>query len=177
FLKKAWDACHRHLNNGSFGESESLTVSRARHRLICDVSDRMEYFKFNTVVSAFMEFINTVSQQEKGVSRETVRDFLILLSPFAPHFACELWERMKFPGLVFDSDWPRHDPQYLVQEAIRIGVQVKGKLRGSIKIAPGATQEEALKIALADSTIKKHVGDGPLRKVIYVKGRILNLIN
>jgi leucyl-tRNA synthetase len=177
FLKKAWDTCHRHLDSGSFDESESLTVSRARHRLICDVSERMESFKFNTVVSAFMEFINVVSQQEKGVSRETVRDFLVLISPFAPHFACELWERMKFPGMVFDSRWPQYDPQFLVQEEIRIGVQVKGKLRGSITIAPDAAREEALKIALADATIKKHVGDGPLRKVIYVKGRILNLIN
>jgi leucyl-tRNA synthetase len=177
FLKKAWDLIHRHLEKNSFSKEESLTVIRARHRLICDVSERMESFKFNTVISAFMEFINIISPLDKGVGKNTIRDFLVLTSPFAPHFACELWERMKFKKMVFDSSWPRHDPQYLVQEEVEIGVQVKGKLRGSIKIAPESTQAEALKIALADATIKKHVGDGPLRKVIYVKGRILNLIN
>ena len=79
--------------------------------------------------------------------------------------------------MVFDSTWPEYDSKYLVREEVEIGVQVKGKLRGSIKISPGAAREEAVKIAMEDATIKKHVGDGPLRKVIYVKGRILNLIN
>ncbi len=177
FLKKAWDSIHRHLSADSFSAEETPAVTRLRHRLIHDVSERMEYFKFNTVVSALMEFINALSQQDEGVTKETFRDFLILTAPFAPHFACELWERMGLPGMVFDSQWPRHDPQYLVQEEIRIGVQVKGKLRGSIELAPEANQEEALEKALADPGIKKHVGDGPLRKIIYVKGRILNLIN
>ncbi len=179
FLKRSWDNVLTRLNGDSskFSDTESLVVTRARHRLICDVVERMEQFKFNTVVSAFMEFINIISQQEEGVTKDTIRDFLVLISPLAPHFACELWERIGFEGMVFDSTWPTHDPQYLVQEEVEIGVQVKGKLRGSIKIAPDATQEEALKIAMADVNIKKHIGDGPLRKVIYVKGRILNLIN
>ncbi|MCP4219825.1 MAG: leucine--tRNA ligase [bacterium] len=175
FLKKTWNLFPG--DQGSFAKEESEAITRLRHRLIHDVTERIEHFKFNTAVSAFMEFINAASREGKGMSKATVRDFLILISPFAPHFACELWERMQFKGMVFDCSWPEHDPKYLIKETISMGVQIKGKLRGTITLSPDADQEEALKTALADPAIKKHVGDGPLRKVIYVKGRILNLIN
>ncbi len=176
FLKKGWDFVLRNQENKSFSKDESIDVTRARHRLIHDVTERVEQFKFNTAVSAFMEFINAVSSEKSGVSHRTVKDFLQLMSPFAPHFASELWQRMEFKGMPFDAGWPTHDPQYLVADEIEIGVQVKGKLRGSIKMPPDAGQEEALKIALSFDSIKKYTGEGPFRKVIYVKGRILNII-
>jgi leucyl-tRNA synthetase len=176
FLKKAWDLILQHKEDNTFGDEESLAVTRARHRLIHDVSQRMELFKFNTALSAFMEFVNTIAGEKQGITGGTVRDFLILISPFAPHFACELWERMGLPNLVFDGTWPKHDPQYLVETEIEIGVQVKGKLRASIKVPADADQDTALKIALENEAVRRHVGDGPLRKTIYVKGRILNLI-
>ncbi len=178
FLNKAWDLVKNHLDNDSFCEKDSLAVTRARHRLIYDVTGRMEVFKFNTAVSAFMEFINTISRQKECISRETIHDFLLLILPFAPHFAFELWDRMGFEGNILkDTSWPKHDPQYLVEDEIEIGVQIKGKFRGSIKLPPDAGQDEALKRAMAEESISKHVGDGPLRKVIYIKGKILNLIN
>ncbi|HLP57547.1 MAG TPA: class I tRNA ligase family protein, partial [Candidatus Deferrimicrobium sp.] len=177
FLKKSWTLILRHQEDNTFSSEETLPVTQARHRMIHDVTERMEHFKFNTAVSAFMEFINAIFNEEQGVTVETARDFLILLAPFAPHFACELWERLKLPNMVFDAAWPKHDPKYLEKQIVEIGVQVKGKLRGSIKIAPNAEQEEALQKALADPGIRKHVGDGPFKKVIYIKGKILNLID
>jgi len=176
FLSKIWDLVHHLQEKDSFAAQESLAVTRARHRVICDVTERMENFKFNTAVSAFMEFVNAVSKEREGVGKETIRQFLVLLSPFAPHFACEVWERMAFTGSVFDNSWPTHDPQYLILDTIEIGVQVKGKLRGSINVPPDAGQEEALAAAMADESIVKHAGAGPFRKVIFVKGRILNII-
>lgn len=177
FLKKSWTLILRHQEDNTFSSEETLPVTQARHRMIHDVTERMEHFKFNTAVSAFMEFINAIFNEEQGVTVETARDFLILLAPFAPHITCELWERLKLPNMVFDAAWPKHDPKYLEKQVVEIGVQVKGKLRGSIKIAPNAEQEEALQKALADPGIRKHVGDGPFKKVIYIKGKILNLIN
>lgn len=177
FLKKAWDLILQHKADGTLGDTESLKVTRARHRLIHDVTDRMELFKFNTAVSAFMEFINTIAAEREGIAVDTIQDFLSLISPFAPHFSCELWERLDFEGMVFDNPWPTHDPRYLKQEEIEIGVQIKGKLRGSIKIPPDADQDTALKIALENETVRRHLGETPPCKVIYVKGRILNLIN
>lgn len=177
FLKKAWDLILQHKDDGTLGDTESLKVTRARHRLIHDVTDRMELFKFNTAVSAFMEFINTIAAEREGIAVDTIKDFLSLISPFAPHFSCELWERLDFEDMVFDSPWPTYDPRYLKQEEIEIGVQIKGKLRSSIKIPPDADQNTALKIALENETVRRHLGEAPPRKVIYVKGRILNLIN
>lgn len=80
-------------------------------------------------------------------------------------------------GHGFQLPWPVHNPQFLTEDKVEIGAQVKGKLRSSIKIPPTATQEYILEKALADETIKKHLGDSPLKKIIYVQGRILNLIN
>ena len=177
FLSKAWNLIHILASDNAFAAEETLAVTQARHRLIHDITDRMEHFKFNTAVSAFMEFINSLSHIKEGVTKNTLREFLILISPFAPHFACQLWEFLQIPDLVFDQDWPVHDDHFLIKEEIEIGVQVKGKLRGSIHISPNATEEEVVAKALAHEGIKKHVGNGPLRKVIYVKGRILNLIN
>jgi leucyl-tRNA synthetase len=177
FLSKSWNLIQDFNLGNDFADEESLAVTQARHRLIHDVTDRMEHFKFNTAVSAFMEFINGLSQIREGVTRNTMRDFIILISPFAPHFACQLWEYLQFPDLVFNQQWPLHDDRFLQKDEIEIGVQVKGKLRGSIHIPPDASEEEVVAMALANEGIKKHVGEGPLRKVIYVKGRILNLIN
>jgi leucyl-tRNA synthetase len=176
FLKKTWDMVFDIKENSGFSDKENLSVTRARHQLIHDVTERMESFKFNTALSAFMEFINILSRDRQGITRETIGDFLVLLAPFAPHFACEMWEQMGFDGMVFDRSWPVHDDEFLVREEIEMGVQVKGKLRGSIKLPPDAEQDVALETALAVDGIRKHTGDSPFRKVIYVKGRILNII-
>jgi len=176
FLKKAWDLALRLHTDNAFTTAETLPVTRARHRLIHDVTERMESFKFNTAVSAFMEFINSAAQEPTGITKNTLRDFLVLVSPFAPHFACELWEQIKLDKTLFDATWPVHDPKYLILDQVEIGVQIKGKLRASIKIPPEATESEVLKIALEDESIKKHLPGTTIKKVIYVKGRILNLL-
>jgi len=177
FLKKCWGMIHTLLENNDFDQTESLEITRARHRLIHDVTERMELFKFNTAVSAFMEFVNILVQKRGRISTESIRDFLVIISPFAPHFASELWQKMGFDGIVFDQAWPVHNPEFLHREEVEIGVQICGKFRGSIRVLVDADQDAAVEVALADEGIKKHVGDGPLKKVIYIKGKILNLIN
>lgn len=176
FLAKGWELAHDLLEGDAFSAVESITSTRARHRLIHDVTERMEGFKFNTAVSAFMEFINVLAQKKEGISRDTIKDFLVLMWPFAPHYACELWSVLGFTGEISDQGWPVWEPKYLVLDTVEIGVQVQGKLRGSIQIRPESSQDDALKAALAEESIRKHLGDGPFRKVIYVKGRILNII-
>jgi len=172
FLKKAWDL----LLQARVSDEESVSVTRLCHRLIHDVTDRLEGFKFNTAISAFMEFVNGVSQEADGMSTVTVKAFLVLLSPFAPHFACELWERLRLPESVFEAEWPVHDAALLVEDTVEIGVQVGGKFRGSIRVPAGADQDEVVAAALRNESIHRHVGEGPFKKVIYVRGRILNLI-
>ncbi|HDP95623.1 MAG TPA: leucine--tRNA ligase [Candidatus Aminicenantes bacterium] len=176
FLKRTWELVTGWIASDQRRETESDAVARLRHRMIHDVTDRLESFKFNTAVSAFMEFTNALSLQLRGVASETVRDLLVLLTPFAPHFACELWEQAGFPGLVLDASWPQHDPRFLLDQEVEIGVQVKGKFRGSIRVPNNADQDTVMTYALRDATIHRHVGEGPFRKVIFIPGRILNII-
>ena len=176
FLKRTWELVIAWVNQESRREEESDAVKRLRHRMIHDVTDRLESFKFNTAVSAFMEFSNALSLQPEGMGRETVQDLLVLLTPFVPHFTCELWQRAGFPGMALDASWPRHDPRFLLDSEIEIGVQVKGKFRGSIMVPKDADEKAVLALALKDAAILRHVGDGPFRKVIYIPGRILNII-
>jgi len=176
FLKKTWELLLPWIEADSPRQEESEAVARLRHRVIHDVTERIESFKFNTAVSAFMEFANALTMEKEGMGRDTVRDLLILLAPFVPHFAFELWERAGFDGMVIDARWPEFDPQYLVDNEVEIGVQVRGKFRGSIMVSQNAQEDEVLKKALADPGISRHVGNGELRKVIFIPGRILNII-
>ena len=176
FLKKTWEMVTGWKDNNSFSSEESVEVKKLRHHLIFNITERVENFKFNTAVSAFMEFVNAVSNMKEGITHETVTHLLVLLSPFAPHFACELWEYLGFSGMVFDSPWPAHDPRFLEDDEVEIGVQVKGKFRGSILIPSEASRESVLEMAMSKDFISRHIGEGPFRKVIYVKGRVLNII-
>ncbi|MDD5091796.1 MAG: leucine--tRNA ligase [Candidatus Wallbacteria bacterium] len=176
FLSKTWDILTYLQESNTFGIEDGPSVLKSRHQLVARVTERMEGFKFNTAISAFMEFTNFLSSTNEPVSRATARNMLILIAPFAPHFSCELWERIIGEGSPMQQTWPKYDPAYMVEDQIEIGVQVKGKLRGSIKISPNATETEALKAALAEATVAKHIENGTPRKVIYVAGKILNLI-
>ena len=176
FLKRSWDLLGNIRDTLILVPEESLAVKKIRNRLIHDITDRIEKFKFNTAVSAFMEFINTLAKQEEGISTGTIRDFLILITPFAPHFACALWQRFNFEDSVLQKEWPKYDPQYLIEDVVEIGVQIRGKFRGSIRLPKDTGQEDALNAALAEEGIKKHIGGEKIRKVIYIKEKILNII-
>lgn len=176
FLKKSWDLVIKLASDRSFSSNDSGDVLKSRHRLIFNVSERMESFKFNTAISAFMEFMNEISSVPSGISVETVKDFLRLLAPFAPHMACELWEKIGEEGSVFQAGWPEYDMEFVRKDEVVIGVQVCGKLRGSITIPAEAEEQEAVKTALEDEGINRHLAGKTVRKIIYVKGRILNII-
>jgi leucyl-tRNA synthetase len=96
------------------------------------------------------------------------------VSPFAPHIAEELWERLGGHGSIFDVGWPTFDPTLAAEEFVTIAVQVNGKLRGTVRLAPDMGQEDAVAAALADAGIAKFV-PGPPKKVVYKPGRILSL--
>ncbi|MDD2717562.1 MAG: leucine--tRNA ligase [Candidatus Wallbacteria bacterium] len=176
FLSKTWDLLVRLQEENAFAVEDGPEILKARHQLIFKATDRMESFKFNTTISAFMEFTNFINSSSEPVSRDTARDILILIAPFAPHFSCELWERIFGSGNPLHQKWPLYDRKYLVVDEIEIGVQVLGKLRGSIKIKLDCTEAEAVELARKDQAISKQIGDKVIKKVIFVKGKILNLI-
>jgi leucyl-tRNA synthetase len=171
-------------DRGIFELKENFTperedVLRKQHTLIRDVSNRMKLFKFNTAISSFMEFINWLSQPEilnKGIDRRTVETFLILLAPFAPHFAEELWEVIGHSDSIFTEKWPEYAPSLLESEIARIAIQINGRLRGILELSREASREEVVKEAKALAGVAKHLRSKKIKKTIFVPGKIVNFV-
>jgi leucyl-tRNA synthetase len=130
----------------------------------------------NTIVSAFMEFINEVSSMREAPDKETVEAFLVAIAPFAPHFAEELWERTGHQPTIFSQTWPRWDEAYIASDRVTVAVQINGKLRGTILVRTEAGEDEVMEAASQNADVMRYLDGKPIRKRVYVKNRILNLV-
>jgi leucyl-tRNA synthetase len=160
-------------------------LRRATHRTIRKVTEDLDRnFQFNTAVAALMEFYNTITEwQREGVAgedepilNEAIRTLILLLSPFAPHIAEELWTRTGRPESVFKRPWPRWDENFLKTEEITIVIQINGKLRSQIRIPAGLEEDDIRGLALADGKIKEWLKDRSPKNVIYVKDKLVNIV-
>jgi Leucyl-tRNA synthetase len=122
-----------------------------------------------------MEFMNTMRAGERTPRLEEVRPLVQMVSPYAPHIAEELWSVLGEKGSVFDGGWPAFDAALVAEDAVTMAVQVMGKTRGTISVSKTATQDEAMAAAMADVQIAKFI-TGPAKRVIFVPGRMLNVI-
>ncbi len=151
------------------------------------VSNDIESFKFNTAVSSFMSLFKELTAEvvdrnepsnfiERYVSQVTLKKILTVLGPFAPHLANECWEKIGENGIVEEQAWPEFDASLLVQDEVEMGVQVNGKARATIRLSPMADEATAKKLATADAKVQKHLEGKEIVKIIYVPGRILNIV-
>ena len=146
------------------------------NQAIKDVTEDTESIdKMNTAISHMMVFVNAATQA-KSVPKEVAKTFLRLLSPYAPHIAEELWERLGEAELIAHAPWPICDPEALKREEVTIVVQVNGKLRGRVQLAVDASNEEAEAAALADERVQNHTAGKTVRKVIVVPNRLVNIV-
>ncbi|HZF72202.1 MAG TPA: class I tRNA ligase family protein, partial [Gemmatimonadaceae bacterium] len=150
-------------------------VMRKLHQTIRKVSEDIPRLSYNTAVAAMMEYINVVRKGERTPHRDEVLPLVTLVAPFAPHMAEELWEQIGGSGSVFDSAWPSFDPALAREDTIELVVQVNGKVRGRIRVAPDITESAAVVAALAEPAVSKFVGGTP-RKVVFVPGRLLSIV-
>jgi leucyl-tRNA synthetase len=171
FLDRVWSSVERATTNGA----PDPAVMRKLHQTIGKVTDDLAKLSYNTAIAAMMEYINVVRRGERTPHREEIEPVVQLVSPFAPHVAEELWEKLGHTESVFDSGWPAFDPELAKEDLITIAVQVGGKTRGTIQVAPGASQDTALAAAMAEPAIANFV-PGPPKKVIFVPGRLLNIV-
>ena len=130
---------------------------------------------YNTAIAAMMEYMKVLRAGERTPHMREVEPLVQLAAPFAPHVAEELWERFGHKRSIFDSGWPEFDAELAADDLITVAVQVNGKTRGTIQVAPDATQEIALNAAMADQAIARFVVTDPAR-VIFVPGRLLNIV-
>ena len=152
-------------------------VERALHKTIKQVTEQTPALQFNTAIAAMMGYLNAVRAGGRTPRRSELEPLLLLLAPYAPHIAEELCARMGHAGGIFgNAVWPDYDPSKLVGEAVEIAVQVNGRLRGRIEMPPDATRDAVLKAARANENVARHLTAGSVRKVIFVPGKLLNLV-
>ncbi len=172
FLKRFWKLAMDNKDRDVKATKEMLKI---RHRLIYDVTTRLESFSLNTAISAFMEYNNKLIELDKkgGIDKETIETFAILLSPFAPHIAEEVWEQYGHTETIFRAGWPKHDENAMKDDEVEVAVQINGKTRAVISVAHDISKEDAIaagKEAVADKLT------GTIVKEIYVPGRIINIV-
>ena len=156
-------------------ETASPSLETKIHQTIKKVSNDIETLKFNTAIASLMALLNEINS-EGHISKENLGIFLKLLCPFAPHLAEEVWEDIGGQGLLSTSAWPVYDEAKTVEATVEIGVQVNGRVKGTITIPRDCDKETALATAKADPRIAKAIGDKPIRKEIYVPNKIVNIV-
>ena len=155
---------------------ETEETLRLRNGLVKAVTERLESFNLNTVVSAFMEYNNKFVDMTKttGVDKETLRVAVRLIAPFAPHLGEELWEALGGTASVFEEEWPSFDEKHLATNEITLPVQVSGKTRLTISVAADASKDEIL--AAAKEALGNRLDGKTIVKEIYVPGKIINIV-
>ena len=173
FLNRFWKLA---MDSKEAGVAETKEMIKLRHKLVYDITQRLESFSLNTVISGFMEYNNKLIELAKktgGIDKETIETFVKLLAPFAPHITEELWAEYGHTDSVFHTQWPAADEEAMKDDEIEIPVQINGKTKVIISISAEATKEEAIeagKAAVADKLT------GNIIKEIYVPKKIINIV-
>ncbi|RXK55677.1 leucine--tRNA ligase [Oleiharenicola lentus] len=179
FLKKVWRECLDAVGavNPRIAAGATLTAETEKllHETIKKVGEDFDGLRFNTAISQLMILVNAF-QKEPALPRQSVLDLLRLVAPLAPHLAEELWARLGETGSVMASGWPAFDAAKLVASTITIVIQVNGKHRGDLSVAPTATEAELTALALQHDKAGPHLTGKAIRRTIYVKGRLINII-
>ena len=174
FLERVWTIGTETTFSHS-QESENVVLGKAINKLIKKIGEDVEAMSFNTAVSAMMIFTNEISNTQSPITKETWEKFLLLLSPFAPHIAEELWSKLGHKKSIALEPWPTYDKKLVVDAEFELVIQVNGKIRDKVNAPMGISQGEAEKLALGREEVKKWVSGAP-KKVIYVENRLINFI-
>jgi leucyl-tRNA synthetase len=174
FLDKVWglvgDACRTHADD----EVRHETLVKY-HQTVKRVTEGMEELRYNTSIAALMELVNAL-RQDSCTQRTLVEGLIVMLAPFAPHFAEESWERLGHSTSVFDARWPEWNEALTVEDNVEVVVQVSGKTRSKVTVPRGAEQGVVLEAAQRDVAVRRFTEGKELRKVVYVPNRLLNLV-
>jgi leucyl-tRNA synthetase len=176
FLERVW-----HVTTGPLSDDATVyddATRRLVHKTIRKVTADIEGLHFNTAISAMMILVKHLGSLP-AMPHDAARALALIVSPFAPHLGEEVWERMhpgRTPQSLAYEPWPEFDPALVKDDVVEIGVQVNGKLRGTVTLAVDADESTAREIALSESRIRTHVEGRTVKKFIYVKGKIANFI-
>ncbi|MDD4888686.1 MAG: leucine--tRNA ligase [Phycisphaerae bacterium] len=161
--------------SGKLGGAANPELERSLHRAIKKVGEDIDAFKFNTAISAMMEFVNDATAAE-SITKSQAERLVLILAPLAPHIAEELWERLGHGNTLAYEPFPAFDPAMLVESTIEVPVQVNGKLRGKITVAAAADQATLEAAAKAEPNVQAQLAGKTIRKVIVLKGKLVNIV-
>ena len=197
FLTKIWRLVMEHKENLEFGEIELTKVSRDDKALLIKLNQTIKKvtesieddYHFNTSIAATMELINETqdykvnileggktTSESKKIFAEVIKNILVMLSPFTPHFCDELWEEMGNTGYLFNEKWPSYDEKLTVSSEVVMAVQVNGKVRGTVEVERGTDKDTVEKLALNLENVKKHMEGKTLVKLIVIPDKIVNIV-
>jgi leucyl-tRNA synthetase len=171
FLDGVWRLVREH--DASARAADALL--RATHRTIKKVQGDLEQLRYNTAIAALMTLLNDIRRLGPP-DRWVIETLLILVAPFAPHIAEELWEAFGHTTSIFHARWPAFDPALTVEDVVVLAVQVNGKVRGRIEVLRAASEESVLAAALADEAVKAYTDGKQIRRHVVVPGRLVNLV-
>ena len=176
FLKKFWNLYWKKDSDAIVDDAPAKAESlKSVHKLIKKVTDDIEKFSYNTSISAFMICVNELSQQ-KCTNHELLQDLVVLIAPFAPHIAEELWHALGNSGTVCDAKWPEYDEKYLKEDEVKMMVSFNGKVRFPMNFPVNTPKDDVEKAVLADERTGKYLGGKNIIKVIVVPNRIINIV-
>ena len=197
FLTKIWRLVMEHKENLEFGEIDLTKVSRDDKALLIKLNQTIKKvtesieddYHFNTSIAATMELINETqdykvnileggktTSESKKIFAEVIKNILVMLSPFTPHFCDELWEEMGNTGYLFNEKWPSYDEKLTVSSEVIMAVQVNGKVRGTVEVERGTDKDTVEKLALNLENVKKHMEGKTLVKLIVIPDKIVNIV-
>ena len=159
-------------------QTSNEQMQRALHKLVKKVTEDTEKRRYNTAIAAMMEFTNLVSDQNGNLSLDLLKIFLLLLAPYAPHIAEELWEKNRGAFSIHQQPWPTFDSKYIKEDQITIIIQVNGKLRDTLQLQAdtGKEKSEIEKLAKENEKIKKYLEGQTVKKIIFVPGKLMNFV-
>src|SRR4029079_7229549 len=157
FLDRLWASTITAIESGKQHSADSTDVMRKLHQTIKKVGEDISRLSYNTAIAAMMEYMNVLRRGERTALREEVEPVVQLVSPFAPHLAEELWERLGHSESVFDAGWAGFYPDLVREDTIELAVQVNGKFGGRLNVPRDIGQDEAVSLAMAEPSIGKFV--------------------
>ena len=171
FLERVW----RIFTSDKISDKENKNLEKIYHQTVKKVTEDYESLGFNTAISAMMIFVNAV-YKEDNLPKEYAEGFIKLLNPIAPFITEELWEMLGHTNTIAYEEWPKYDESKLVETTIEIGVQVNGKLRGTISIEKDMDKDKVLEIAKENENVLNHIKDKTIIKEIVVPNKIVNIV-
>lgn len=186
FLEDVWNLImdERELvdGGGQPDDEETRALRRKTHQTIKKVTEDLASFSFNTAVAALMEFRNALQEAKRSdlykteAWDEAVESLLLLLSPMAPHITEELWSCLGHPYSIHQQVWPVWDKEIAAEETLTLIIQINGKLRDRLEVPVGIEEEKAKAVALTSENVQRHLGGAEPRKMIYVPGKLVNIV-